>query len=80
MKWEHKIGNMLGPVRLGGYQYVPSHSNASASWNGMTKVAHWEIPTGSTIYQGKAAMQFPWLGSKTQYFGPELGNIKRVIK
>jgi hypothetical protein len=31
MKWEHKIGNMLGPVRLGGYQYVPSQSNASAA-------------------------------------------------
>jgi hypothetical protein len=50
------------------------------SWNGMTKVAHWEIPAGSTIYQGRAAMQFPWLGGKTQYFVPELGNIKRVIK
>jgi RHS repeat-associated protein len=31
MKWEHKIGNILGPVRLGGYQYVPSQSNASAA-------------------------------------------------
>lgn len=50
------------------------------SWNGMTKVAHWEIPAGSTVYQGRAAMQFPWLGGKTQYFVPELGNIKRVIR
>jgi hypothetical protein len=50
------------------------------SWNGMTKVAHWQIPAGSTIYQGRAAMQFPWLGGKTQYFIPELGKIKRVIK
>jgi RHS repeat-associated protein len=31
MKWEHKIGNILGSVRLGGYQYVPSQSNASAA-------------------------------------------------
>jgi RHS repeat-associated protein len=50
------------------------------SWNGMTKVANWEIPAGSTIYKGRAAMQFPWLGGKTQYFVPEVGNLKRVIK
>jgi hypothetical protein len=50
------------------------------SWNGMTKVAHFEIPAGSTIYKGRAAMQFPWFGGKTQYFVPELGNIKRVIR
>lgn len=50
------------------------------SWNGMTKVAHWEIPAGSIIYKGKAATQFPWLGGKTQYFVPQLGNIKRVIR
>jgi YD repeat-containing protein len=49
------------------------------SWNNMTKVAQWEIPAGSIIYQGKAAMQFPWIGGKTQYFIPELENIKRVI-
>lgn len=48
-------------------------------WNGMTKVASWEIPAGTTIYKGKAAMQFPWIGGKTQYFVPELGNINRVI-
>jgi hypothetical protein len=49
------------------------------SWNSMTKVANWEIPAGSTIYQGRAAMQFPWLGGKTQYFIPEIGNINRVL-
>jgi hypothetical protein len=48
------------------------------SWNGMTNVAYWEIPAGSTVYQGRAAMQFPWLGGKTQYFVPELGNITRI--
>jgi hypothetical protein len=31
MKWEHKIDNMLGPVRLGGYQNVPTQSNPSAA-------------------------------------------------
>jgi RHS repeat-associated protein len=31
MKWEHKIGNILGPVRLGRYQYVPTQSNPSAA-------------------------------------------------
>lgn len=49
-------------------------------WNSMSKVANWEIPAGSTIYKGRAAMQFPWLGGKTQYFVPELGNLKRVIR
>ncbi len=48
------------------------------SWNGMTKVASWEIPAGTTVYKGTAAMQFPWIGGKTQYFVPELGSIKRV--
>ena len=50
------------------------------SWNKMTKVAHWEIPAGTTIYRGKAGMQFPWFGGKTQFFIPELEGIKRVIK
>lgn len=50
------------------------------SWNNMTKVAHWEIPTGTTIYKGRAGIQFPWLGGKTQYFVPELGGAKRVIQ
>lgn len=50
------------------------------SWNGMTKVAHWEIPAGTTVYKGKAAMQFPWIGGQTQYFIPELGNINRVMR
>ncbi|MFA6152127.1 MAG: hypothetical protein WC716_12450 [Chitinophagaceae bacterium] len=49
-------------------------------WNQMSKVAHWEIPAGTTLYKGKAAMQFPWVGGKTQYFVPELSNLKRVIK
>lgn len=46
----------------------------------MTKVAHWEIPAGTTIYKGRAGIQFPWLGGKTQYFVPELGGAKRVIQ
>jgi len=50
------------------------------SWNSMTKVAHWEIPAGATIYKGRSAMQFPWLGGKTQYFVPETGTLKRLIK
>jgi len=49
-------------------------------WNAMTKVANWEVQAGSTIYVGKTAMQFPWLGGKTQYFVPDLSTIKRVIK
>jgi RHS repeat-associated protein len=49
-------------------------------WNGMTKVASWEIPAGTTIYKGRAATQFPWLGGKTQYFVPELGNINRITR
>lgn len=49
-------------------------------WNNMTKVAHWEIPAGTTIYKGRAGIQFPWLGGKTQYFVPELGGAKRVIQ
>jgi hypothetical protein len=31
MKWGHKIGNMLGPVKLGRYQHAPTQSNASAA-------------------------------------------------
>ena len=49
------------------------------SWNAMTKVASWEIPAGSTVYKGRAAMQFPWVGGKTQYFVPNLSNITRVM-
>ncbi len=49
------------------------------SWNAMTEVASWEIPAGSTIYKGRAAMQFPWIGGKTQYFVPDLSNITRVM-
>jgi hypothetical protein len=30
MKWEHNIGNMLGPVRFGRYQHAPTQSNAGA--------------------------------------------------
>ncbi|MFC4700726.1 hypothetical protein ACFO4O_11195, partial [Glaciecola siphonariae] len=48
------------------------------SWNGMTKQAHWTVPAGSTIYKGKAATQFPWIGGKTQYFVPNVSNVKRV--
>jgi len=50
------------------------------TWNGMTKIATWEIPAGTTIYKGRAAMQFPWLGGKTQYFVPELETIKRIMR
>jgi RHS repeat-associated protein len=39
-------------------------------WNNMTNVATWEIPANSVIYQGKAAMQFPWIGGKTQFYVP----------
>jgi len=49
-------------------------------WNGMTKVAYWEVPAGTTIYKGKAAIQFPWIGGKPQYFIPDISNIKRVIR
>jgi hypothetical protein len=49
------------------------------SWNSMAKVFSWEIPEGTTVYKGRAVTQFPWLGGKTQYFVPELGNIKRVM-
>jgi hypothetical protein len=31
MKLGHKIGNMLGPVRFGSYQYVTTQSNANAT-------------------------------------------------
>jgi hypothetical protein len=48
------------------------------SWNGMTKQAHWTVPAGSTIYKGKAATQFPWIGGKTQYFVANISNVKRV--
>lgn len=40
------------------------------AWNNMTKIAQWEIPAGATIYRGRAAMQFPWFGGKTQFFIP----------
>ena len=49
-------------------------------WNEMSKIAHWEIPAGTTIYQGRAAMQFPWLGGNVQYFMPELSNRKGLIE
>ncbi|MGV3632283.1 MAG: RHS repeat-associated core domain-containing protein [Bacteroidota bacterium] len=48
------------------------------SWNNMSKIAHWEIPAGTTIYRGRAAMQFPWIGGKTQYFVPDISTLKRV--
>ena len=50
------------------------------SWNSMTKVAHWQVPAGTTVFKGRAAMQFPWLGGKTQYFLPELNTLKRVMR
>lgn len=49
------------------------------SWNQMTKVATWELPAGTTIFQGRAAMQFPWLGGKTQFFAPSLDGAKRLM-
>ncbi len=50
------------------------------SFNKMTYVARWEIPAGAKVYKGPAAGILPWLGGKTQYFIPELSNIKRTIK
>jgi RHS repeat-associated protein len=49
-------------------------------WNLMTKTANWELPVGTTVFKGKAATQFPWIGGGTQYFVPNLNNLKRVIK
>ncbi|MDP9080019.1 MAG: hypothetical protein M3O71_21545 [Bacteroidota bacterium] len=48
------------------------------SWNAMTDVANWELPAGTTVYKGRAAMQFPWLGGKIQYFVPDLSNLTRI--
>jgi hypothetical protein len=49
-------------------------------WNNMSKSAHWSIPAGSTVFKGRSAMQFPWIGGSTQYFVPNIHNIHRVIK
>jgi hypothetical protein len=46
----------------------------------MTKVAHWELPAGTAIYRGRAAMQFPWFGGDTHFFVPNLSNAKRVLR
>jgi hypothetical protein len=50
------------------------------SWNKMTKIADWEVPAGTTIYKGRSAMQFPWVGGGTQYFIPDISNLRRIIK
>jgi hypothetical protein len=36
------------------------------SWNAMTDVASWELPEGTTVFKGRAAMQFPWIGGKVE--------------
>jgi RHS repeat-associated protein len=49
-------------------------------WNAMTKVSHWNIPKGTTLYKGRAAMQFPWIGGRTQYFLPDISKIRQIKK
>ena len=44
-------------------------------WNAMTKTIYWEAPAGTTVYRGKAAMQFPWIGGKTQYYIPNSNSL-----
>ena len=50
------------------------------SWNKMTSVADWVIPAGTTVYKGRAGMQFPFIGGRTQYFIPDLHGITKFIK
>ncbi|UXX81388.1 RHS repeat-associated core domain-containing protein [Reichenbachiella carrageenanivorans] len=72
---------MTNPSSITGLKLVDRMGLAlRPGWNGMSKVAHWNIPAGSTIYKGRAAMQFPWIGGRTQYFIPSLNNVQRVIK
>ncbi len=72
---------MTNPSSITGFKFVDRMGLAlKPQWNGMTKVANWNLPAGTTIYQGRAAMQFPWIGGRTQYFIPNLNNITRTIK
>ena len=50
------------------------------SWNAMTDVASFEASAGTTVFRGRAAMQFPWIGGKTQYFinFSELTKLTRI--
>gem|GEM_PF-3535171 len=72
---------MTNPYSLTGFRFSDRMGLAlRPQWNGMTKVANWNLPIGTTVYQGRAAMQFPWIGGRTQYFVPNLTNIQRVIR
>ena len=70
---------MTEPSSMSGIKFLDRMGLAiKPKWNGMTKVANWEIPSGTKIYKGKAGMQFPWIGGKVQYFIPDISNIKRL--
>ncbi|MBT0813070.1 hypothetical protein KIH41_17410 [Litoribacter ruber] len=72
---------MANPSSITGNRFIDRMGLAlRPKWNEMTKVAHWNLPKGTTVYKGKAAMQFPWIGGRTQYFVPNLNNINRVIR
>ena len=72
---------MTNPSSITGFKFVDRMGLAlKPQWNGMSKVAHWNLPARTTIYKGRAAMQFPWIGGRTQYFVPNLNNINRVIR
>lgn len=71
---------MTNPSSITGIKFVDRMGLAlRPKWNEMTKVANWNLPAGTTVYRGRAAMQFPWVGGRTQYFVPNLNNIQRVI-
>ena len=72
---------MTNPSSITGIKFVDRMGLAlKPKWNGMTKVANWNLPAGTTVYKGRAAMQFPWIGGRTQYFVPNLNNISRTIR
>lgn len=72
---------MTNSTSLTGINFIDRMGLALRSeWNSMTKVAHWNLPAGTTVFKGRAGMQFPWFGGGTQYFVPNIHNIQRVIK
>ena len=72
---------MTNPSSISGFKFADRMGLAlKPKWNGMTKVANWNLPAGTTIYKGRAAIQFPWIGGKTQYFVPNINSIQRVIR
>jgi len=71
---------MTNPSSISKIKFVDRMGLAlKPKWNEMTKVANWSLPEGTVVYKGRAAMQFPWIGGKTQYFVPNLDKIHRVI-